>query len=150
MLLFMLASCGFFIPASAQTASPDWTFSEPAQFGAYQLKFPWRFTYNLPAEAAPGTVKMTVTQIDSGDDHGDRVYTFATDYESAGQHTALIGQPSSPGSSITSVSPTNDLPNGVSVLVSFEYTKADDGTGSYTPADNNLNIVITFDTLTIT
>ena len=150
MLLLLLASCGFLTSTSAQSASPDWTFSEPAQFGGYQLKFPWTFTYNLPAEAVPGSVQMTLTQIDAGDGHGDREYTFATANEAAGGHTALIGQPSSPGSSIASVTPTNDLPNGVSVLVFFQYTKADDGSGPYTPAYDNLNIVITFDTVTIT
>ena len=142
LLLLIMSSLCF--EGAAQTPSPAWEFSEPAEYGYYNLIFPWTFTYTLPAEAADGSVKMTIQQFDPPDSTANRVYTFADSKETAGEHTVQIGQPGSPGVDIASVSPVVDFADGVTVIVSFEYQKV----GPFDRYFDNLNIIVTFDTET--
>ena len=103
--------------------SGAWTIHSPAN-GVIDTRFPFDFDFTLPAAAVSGTVKLTLQTLGDGQD--DRVVVLGTAAEASGRKTVSIGQMTSPGGDVVSVTPAIDIGDTIQALMFFEYM-ADDG-----------------------
>ena len=133
------------LPMVDAQVSPDWTIHSPAN-NVIPTRFPFAIDFTLPVAAVADSVKLTLTPL-SGTNTADRVIILGDAAEALGRKTISIGQMTSPGAQVDSVTPAVDIEDGVSCIFMFQYM-ADDG--SIIASMNMGSAVLEFDLATKT